>query len=110
MMGNLLVNVFMDHKGVFLMDFMEKGTKSIAASYCATLQRLRAAIKQQGPGMLTKGVLLLHDNIRTHISTATQLMQCFSWTILEHPPHSPDPAPNDFHLFLALMDRLSGHK
>ena len=37
---------FWDRKGV-LLDFMEKGTTIIAASYCATLERLRVAIQQQ---------------------------------------------------------------
>jgi hypothetical protein len=43
-MGYLLVNVFRDHKGTLLVDFKESGARINAASYCATLQRLRAAI------------------------------------------------------------------
>jgi hypothetical protein len=89
---------------------MGRGTGINAASYCATLQRLRAAIKQQGPGLLTKSVLQPQDNSRLNISTATQLLQCLRWTILEHLPHSPDLARNDFHLFPALEAHLYGHK
>ena len=38
------------------------------------------------------------------------LSQRVRWTILEHPPYSPDLAPSDFHLFPALQNHLSGHK
>jgi histone-lysine N-methyltransferase SETMAR len=30
--------------------------------------------------------------------------------ILDHPPHSPDLAPSDFHLFLHLKKHLVGKK
>jgi hypothetical protein len=31
-----------------------------------------------------------------------------SWTVLPHPPYSPDLAPSDFHLFGSLTDALRG--
>jgi histone-lysine N-methyltransferase SETMAR len=90
---------------------MEKGTTINAASYCATLERLKTAIKRKRPGLLTKGVSILHDNARPHVATATQeLLQRFRWTVLEHPAYSPDLAPSDFHLFPALKDHLAAHK
>jgi transposase len=86
----MMVMVLLDCKGVLLVDFMEKGTTINAASYCATLEWLREAIKQQCPGLLTTGVLLLHNNAWPHVMTATQqLLQHFRWTILEQPPYSP---------------------
>jgi hypothetical protein len=30
------------------------------------------------------------------------------WTIVPHPPHSPDLAPSDFHLFGPMKDGLYG--
>jgi hypothetical protein len=70
--GKLIATVFWDHKGVLLVEFMEKGTTINAASYCATLERLKTAIKRKRPGLLTKGVSILHDNARPHVATATQ--------------------------------------
>jgi histone-lysine N-methyltransferase SETMAR len=32
------------------------------------------------------------------------------WKILENPPHSPDHAPSDFHLFGKLKEHLSGKR
>jgi histone-lysine N-methyltransferase SETMAR len=109
--GKVMATVFWDGKGVLLVDFMEKGTTINAASYCANLEQLQTAIKRQCPGLLATGVLLLHDNAWPHIATATQkLLQRFRWTILDHPPYSPDLAPSDFHLFPAPKDHHSGHK
>jgi len=38
--GKMMVMVFLDCKGVLLVDFMEKGTTINAASYCATQEWL----------------------------------------------------------------------
>jgi hypothetical protein len=32
----------------------------------------------------------------------------FGWTVLPHPPYSPDLAPSDFHLFGPMKDGLCG--
>ncbi|KAJ8867646.1 hypothetical protein PR048_031449 [Dryococelus australis] len=53
-----------DHQGVLLIDFMELGTTTNAAAYCATLRRLRSSIRNKRRGMLTSGVVWLHDNAR----------------------------------------------
>jgi hypothetical protein len=43
--GKVVAMVFWDRKGILLVDFMEKGTIINAASYCATLEWLQAAIE-----------------------------------------------------------------
>jgi len=44
--------------------------------------------------------LIQHDNARRHTSLRTQeAIAKFGWNVLPHPPHSPDLAPSDFHLF-----------
>ena len=109
--GKLMATVFWDIQGVLLVEFLEKGTTINAASYCETLSRLRNAIKRKCPGLLTRGVMLLHDNACPHAATVTQQnLECFKWTIIDHPPYSPDLAPSDFHLFPALKEHLSGQR
>jgi len=50
--------------------------------------------------MLSKGVVLLHDNARPHTAARTNaLMKLFNWEIFDHPPYNPDLAPSDYHLF-----------
>jgi hypothetical protein len=58
--GKVMTSVLWDRKDV-LLNFMENGTTVNAASYCATLERLRVAIQRQRSGLLTTGVLLLHN-------------------------------------------------
>ena len=106
-----MVMVFLDCKSVLLVDFMEKGTTISAASYCATQEWLRAAIKWQCPGLLTTDVLLLHNNAWSHVVTATQQpLQHFMWTIFKQPSYSPELVPSDFHLFSILKDHPSSYK
>jgi len=53
--------------------------------------------------ILTKGVVLLHDNARPHTAAHTiALIRLFNWEIFDHPPYSPDLAPNDYHLFTKM--------
>jgi hypothetical protein len=61
-----------------------------AAAYCETLKRLRQAIQNKRPGMLTWAVCLLPDNARPHTARVTQqLLQTFKWQVLGHPPTAP---------------------
>jgi hypothetical protein len=58
---------------------------------------------------LAKGLLLHHDNARSHAAQAAQeRIQELQWELLEHPPDSPDLAPSDFHLSDPLRDDLDG--
>jgi histone-lysine N-methyltransferase SETMAR len=102
------VNLNQENHGNYLLDFMPHGTTINTVAYCETLKRLRRAIQNRRRGMLTRGVTLLHDNARLHTATATQqLLQSFNWEVLDHPAHSPDLAPSDFHLFLHLKKHLA---
>jgi hypothetical protein len=62
--GKVMASVLKNRKGV-LFDFMEKGTTINAASYCEILERLQVISQRQRPGLLTTGILLLHDNVGT---------------------------------------------
>lgn len=105
----IMATVFWDQKGVLLLDFMQPGTTINAAAYCETLQRLRRAIQNKRRGMLTAGIVLLHDNARPHTAAVTSnLLHKFRWDIFDHPPYSPDLAPSDFHLFPQLKKWLGG--
>jgi hypothetical protein len=59
--------------------------------------------------MLSRGVVMLHDNARSHTAAATQdLIATFCWEQFDHPPSSPDLAPIDFHVLLYLKTFLGG--
>jgi histone-lysine N-methyltransferase SETMAR len=102
---------FLNAHNVLLVEFMPRSTTINAESYCATLRRLRYAIQNRWWGLLSSGVLLLHDNACPHAAARTQAMlQEFDWEVFEHPAYSPDLAPSDFHLFPKLNEFLGGKR
>ncbi|GFU63869.1 histone-lysine N-methyltransferase SETMAR [Trichonephila clavipes] len=51
------------------------------------------------------------DNATPHTSVATrQKLWELGWRVLMHSPYSPDLAPSDYYLFLALQSFLSDKK
>jgi histone-lysine N-methyltransferase SETMAR len=53
----------------------------------------------------------LHDNATPHTAGETrETIEKMGSEILEQPPHSPDLAPSDFHLFGKLKEHLSGKR
>jgi histone-lysine N-methyltransferase SETMAR len=107
--GKVMLTVFWDCQGVLLTNFQKKGDNVNSESYCEVLLMLRDAIRRKRPGLLTRGVLLLHDNARPHTARLTQeKINHLGWELLEHPPYSPDLAPSDFHLFGPLKTHLGG--
>ena len=104
-----MATVFWDRTGILLTEFNERGTTVTSASYCDTLQRLRRAIQNKRRGMLSSGIVFLHDNARPHTAAQTQdLLRKFKWEVFKHPPYSPDLAPSDFHLFTQMKLWLAG--
>jgi hypothetical protein len=50
-------------------------------------------------------VLLLHDSVRPHTNVCTtEAITKFGWTVLLHPPYSPDLKPSDFQLFCVFFN------
>ncbi|GFS16811.1 histone-lysine N-methyltransferase SETMAR [Elysia marginata] len=72
---------------------------------------LGEAIRRKRPGRLTNSVILQHGNATPHTARVTQgWLEKYGWEILPHPPHSPDLAPSDYHLFGPLKHELAGKR
>ncbi|UYV65006.1 hypothetical protein LAZ67_3002786 [Cordylochernes scorpioides] len=107
--GKVMAIVFWDCKGVLLVYYLPPNTTVNAARFCEVLTKLRAAVKRKRPGLLSRKVLLVHDNARPHAARTTQtLLENFKWKIFTHTPYSPDLAPSEFDLFPALKLHLGG--
>ncbi|GFV56670.1 mariner Mos1 transposase [Trichonephila clavipes] len=90
--------VFWDHRSVLPVDLMPQGTAINSGANCAALQKLLRVLQNKRSGMLSKSVLLLHDNARPHTSRTTrELIESFGWEVLDHTLYSPDLSPSDFH-------------
>ncbi|GFW89455.1 histone-lysine N-methyltransferase SETMAR [Trichonephila clavipes] len=89
------------------MNFMEVGTIN-ATRYCDTLSKMKETMRKKRSGLLKSGLLLLDDNARPHSVMALQNhITTLGLAGLHHPPHSPDLAPSDFHLFPALKKNFA---
>lgn len=107
----IMCTVFWDRKGILLVDFLPRGDTINAERYCETLRKLRRAIQNKRRGMLSEGIVLIHDNARPHAAGVTQnLLQEFGWEQFDHPPYSPDLAPSDYHLFLHMKRDFGGRR
>ena len=93
-----MCTVFWDRKGVILPDFLEPGQTINSDRYIATLTKLKARISRVRSEKKT--TFLLQHDVRPHTSLKTvEHIANLGWTVLPHPPYSPDLAPFDFHLF-----------
>ena len=66
--GKVMAAVFWDSKGLLLIDYLPRRSTITGAYYSELMVKLREAIKTKRRGMLTRGVLLLHDNAPVHKS------------------------------------------
>ena len=108
--GKVMCTVFWDRKGVILLDFLEPGTTINSDRYVETLAKLKDRIARRRPEK-KHTFCLQHDNARPHTSLrTTECVAKFGWTVLPHPPYSPDLAPSDFHLFGPLKEALRGQR
>ena len=103
--------VFWDSQGVILVDFLPKGETINSEVYIETLRKLKAKIRHVRPNLDMANVLLQHDNARPHTSIRTmEAITSFGWTVIPHPPYSPDLAPSDYHLFDPKKEGLRGNR
>jgi histone-lysine N-methyltransferase SETMAR len=108
----VMLTVFWDSQGVLLEHDLERGTTVNSVGYSEMLSTgLKPAIRIKRRGLLSSGVLLLHDNARPHTAIHTlQTLVKLGFTVLEHPAYSPDLAPSDYHLFGPLKEALRGRR
>ena len=59
--------------------------------------------------LMVQNPVILHDNARSHTDAAvTELLLCWQWEILDHPPYSPNMSPCDYDLFAKVKEPLRG--
>ncbi|XP_054005260.1 histone-lysine N-methyltransferase SETMAR-like [Hylaeus anthracinus] len=78
--------------------------------YVQQLQRVLEKLHEKRPALINRrNVILLHDNARPHTARVTQekILE-LGWSVLPHPPYSPNLAPTGYHLFCSLQNFLNG--
>jgi hypothetical protein len=80
----LTATVFLDNERVLMVESIQEGT-TMSKVYCVTRKNLRRTIQNKRHGMLTDGVMLLHDNVRQHTAAHTRaLLDHFNWELFDH--------------------------
>ena len=70
---------------------------------------LRDAVSRKRPQL--RNVIILHDNATPHKAICVRdLLRCWRWEVLEHPPYSLDLLPCDYDLIPKLKAPLRGHR
>ena len=106
-----MATVFWNTRSVILVDFLPKGETINSKVYIETFKKLKAKIRRVRPNLDMANVLLQHDNAHPHTSIRTmEAITSFGWTVIPHPPYSPDLAPSDYHLFGPKKERLRGNR
>ena len=75
------------------------------------LRVLRRAIKSKRPGMLSDGIIILHDNARPQTANLVRdKLQRFGWETFQNPVYSRDLSLCDFHIFGDLNKDIRGRR
>ena len=108
--GTLMLTVFWDLQDPVLEHYQERGTTINSARYSEVLtDRLKPPIRSKRRGLLSKGVVFLHDNSRPHTAAHTaETLRNLKFEVMIHPPYSPDLVPSGHHLFGLLKEALRG--
>ena len=70
--GKVLLTFFFDVQGPLLVEFLEHRRTITSDVHFDILQRLKRSINNKSQGLLTEGVVLLHDNARSNMFKVTQ--------------------------------------
>jgi histone-lysine N-methyltransferase SETMAR len=110
-LGILCFSFFGILRELLLAHFQKCSETVNSAYYCEVPLMLWDAIRRKHPGQLARMVLLHHDNDRPRTAQATQeRIQELQRELLEHPPYSPDLAPDGLHLFGPVKNHRGGKR
>ncbi|XP_043262919.1 histone-lysine N-methyltransferase SETMAR-like [Colletes gigas] len=106
----ILLCVWWDCQGIIHHELLKSNLTITADKYVQQLQRVQEKLHEKRPALVNrKSVILLHENARSHTARVIQekILE-LGWSVLPHPPYSPDLAPADYHLFCSLQNFLYG--
>ncbi|GFR10857.1 uncharacterized protein TNCT_278171 [Trichonephila clavata] len=93
--GKVMLVVFFEMQGPLLSEFKELEVSINAQRYTYTLYKMYKAIEKR-PGMLSSGVIILHDNARPQVARSVSRI----WLLNSgKPAYSPDLSTCDYHIF-----------
>ena len=83
--GKVIATVFWDCHGILLVEYMAHKSSIIFGAYVNTLKSLRDAFKAKHRILLSRGVMLLHDNAPVHKAKTCSSCYCRMWLSWNEP-------------------------
>ncbi|XP_047122427.1 histone-lysine N-methyltransferase SETMAR-like isoform X1 [Hydra vulgaris] len=104
----VLLCIWWTKAGIVHYELLPSGQTISAEIYSAQLNRVSVVLHQKQAALANrKGVVFHQDNARPHTAKITrETLARLQWEILPHPSYSPDLAPSDYYLFLALDNHM----
>ena len=105
----IIMTIFWDCEGVFLVNFLPCGTTINSPYYASLLHWLRSSILKKRRRKLKRSVQLLHDNASVRKSNIAQTsIQYTGFTESNHSTDCPGLAPSDYYLFPNVKNSFRG--
>lgn len=103
---------FFDSRGLVYQEFVHKPHTVNQIRFRQIFTHFDIAFQNRRPRATIRGRRFIHlDNASSHTAFLTrQHMTNLGWTVLPHPPYSPDLAPNDFWFYPRVKRGLKGRK
>ena len=100
------LSVWWDKRGIIYWELLPKGKTIDGKTYSRQLEGVRCAVRRVRPDI--KKMRLLHDNARPHVCNLVQeTVKKFRWTVIQHPPYSPDqPLQIFIHFVLCKVSSM----
>lgn len=108
--SKLLLCIWWDQLGVVYYELLKPNETITGDRYRKQLMQLSRALKGKRPQYEQRHdkVILQHDNARPHVAKPVKTyLETLKWSVLPHPPYSPDIAPSDYHLFRSMAHGLA---
>ncbi|GFU98288.1 histone-lysine N-methyltransferase SETMAR [Trichonephila clavipes] len=108
----VILCIWCDRKEIIYYELLPYGQTLNSDLYCQQVDRLKLATDQKRSYCANRRGAVFHQvNATPHTSVVTrQKLWELVWEVLIHPPYSPDLAPNDYYLLLALQNFLKDEK
>ncbi len=106
-----MFTIFFMRSGVVHISHLKPGeTINYQTQLKDSIRPLGRVLNEQRPQWGTKNLKIHHDKARPHThQSVIAYLESQNFTIMDHPPYSPDLAPSDFWLFNQIKERLSDH-
>ena len=97
----VMVTAWCFSAGLFHHSFIKPGETIKVEKYCREIDEMHQKFTSKQPSLVSKkGPILLHDNIRLHVSMINcQKLHMLNYEVLKNPPYSPDLLLTDFYFF-----------